>query len=685
MKRTLFIRELRSALPPQLIALAIFLGGALVTEKAFHVQLANLGISLDFLVLSLFMLSAVLTGERCFSVELKDRRYFFLASLPLYRGWTWFCIVSARLLAGLLGLAAVELFLAARSPFWRMIKEIGSDSIPLLALLYLHYLFFFSIGASFSLLFRRLLPVFAAGSLCLIISSGLMLQWTLYGYSASSLSSPTTVTPDQKFYLLWYIGVLLVALSLIGLSWQFFIKGEFGSTKRLIRSSLCLVLTLSGALLLHLFITTDPGIARVGSCWIMRQPTFTWEEMVPQRPVSDEGHYVFMHESLSHRPRFSRITLLDTSTGRNMGRWSSSGVLWAGWVGDTLRFLTVNDSPWNHWGLPKATSVDLIDVGLDGRELWRRNIKNAQAFAPFPNAQRLLLVLRDKDVGKISLLDERLGTLEQLALGPLTGFASVQPAGEAWIVHFNNDPRPGKVWLVTSQARELVHDHGTYFYALFGNMYATLSEVEKALLKKFASDRKGSFILPDHSNAWFVESGQTLFFVEPDSKNGKEASTLWAVSTGSPGRWTRVTAGISSSDLRSLAIDFTTGFAAYIQRDHSAGLFLYDPALGQPFRIADGCTANEVGQISLKRFRSLKRPLVEVACREKNPGSASRRYSIEYQGLGSSKEVKHIPETGNLLYLDETDAKIWVLPDGHLWRSVPGSKDQLLWAPGSAS
>jgi multisubunit Na+/H+ antiporter MnhC subunit len=250
MRRSLFAREFRSALVPNLVTVGAILATLVVLERLYGLRLGKAEDVRSFTDVALvigLVVSGFISGERCFPAELKESRMLFLSSLPISRTWTWLAIVSARLLVALASLAlAVALRRPSVLPDSRDLLRLG---IILVALAFVAYILFFSAGTLFALLFRRTLFSYVLGFLVL----GILLGETLVSYFYSTVPPyPGQLAqipePTDSLYLILYLTQIVAFLSLLLvlsllLSWRFFLRGEIGNPKRRIRNQILFGLT----------------------------------------------------------------------------------------------------------------------------------------------------------------------------------------------------------------------------------------------------------------------------------------------------------------------------------------------------------------------------------------------------------------------------------------------------------
>ena len=454
MRRALFLREFRLALLPSLATVAAILAPLIIVERLHHFYSTNAEDVRSFTGAAFLIglvVSGFVSGERCFSSELKEYRIFFLSSLPLSRSWIWFGIVTARLSAALPIVAlssAVPIYwmqsgfagVLSENPSWQSIK-------PVLILCLFYYIVLFSAGTMFALLFRRPLLAYVVGASVL----GLLLLDTVFACSlprfsrAVPLSSvyPNSTANSTVVRLL----VLLLMLALL-LSRQCFVHGEIANAKHRVKNQILLVLAALGYLGVVFCATTSPKIASIGSIWVSFE----------KGSVSPDGKYLAILESSKSNPVLAKITVIDSRSGHRIGRaiyfgayrifWSSSR------QGDVLSLIKINSSPLDRLGYLVVGTVDWVRLSPDTREISRRRLRGAEAVEAMEGG-RGLAVQEKSGQGRLFLLDGATGRSSEVARAPLDGQVLIGRDGPTALVYFDNELGPKIAWAVDSQLREV--------------------------------------------------------------------------------------------------------------------------------------------------------------------------------------------------------------------------------------
>jgi hypothetical protein len=708
MRRALFAREFRTALVPNLVTVGAILGTLVVLAKLLGPKLGkaeDLRVFTDVGLLACLVVSGFISGERCFPTELKESRLLFLSSLPISHSWIWLTIVSARLLAAL---ASMALVFAIRQP--RLIFEESKVLLQLdmglgAAMLFLGYALFFSVGALFALLFRRTLFSYAVGFPVL----GLLLIETLFSCSYSIwlpnilLLSQSPRTFDgwrPPPFLMAFLSLLLVSLFL--LSWRLFVRGEIGNPKRRIGNQILFAMAAAVYLGFVFSVAASPRLAWIGSTSGSDENRIAQDRPLPYG-VSPDGRYLFAFESVDRRPFMVRVSIVDTGSGRIIGRSFYGGAGWGYWSehGDVLNLLVLNNSPLDRWGYLVPGTVDFIRISPEAREVSRLRFKGVEDVTTLAEG-RALVVLRDGNLGKILLLDGASGRSSELARAPLDGQLIVNDDGESALVFFDNILLRRRAWAIDSLAREVRVPRLSLKtpYFIFGESFGSPAEAQKTLLQRFGQPSthggalvRGSLLLPDPRRALILTQPPGLYFLE--ERVPASRVVLWARSTAPEGRWGKLPdlapqlSPLFEQGVQESFIDFASGVGAFLTLDGDASRFLvYDPRFG--VIESEGCAPKDKLFLDLNRVRGLKGLLVRVLCADKaSPSRSQTRYFEYLPGSGKMLAIKTVatwpiiswPE----LYLDERGREIYVSYGEsrryEIWRSSPGTKDLRLWPP----
>jgi hypothetical protein len=705
MRRALFLREFRSALVPNLVTVGAILATLVVLEWFFGRRLGKAEDVRDFIDVALLaglVVSGFISGERCFPSELKESRMLFLSSLPIPRTWAWLMIVSARLLAGLASLALV---ITLRRPL-PALQDSGNLlrlDVGLVAVLPVFaYFLFFSAGSLFALLFRRTLFSYAVGLLVL----GFLLIETVFSCSYITVS-PTTLAglanvPDpnpQPFILVFLV---LFSLASLLLSLRFFANGEIADFKRRIRNQAIFAVTAVAYLSVVLFFASNTKFASIGST---SKLAIFWREALTCG-VSSEGRYLFIFESLDHRPFLIRVNIVDTHTGRVAGQSIYGGSKWGFWSdhGDVLNLLALNNSPLNRWGYLIPGTLDWIRLSPDARELSKLQLKGIEE-AQILSGGRALVVLREDSQARVLLLDGTSGRSSEIIRASVDGKIKVvvQEDGLAALVYFDNVVLKRRAWAIDSAVHEVQIPRSTLktFYVQFGQVFGSAAAFQADLRKRFGVPfspeglpMPGRFLLP--GQAWISTAGTDLrgvYFKE-------EAGGLWARSMASEGHWEKLSYHFpsllqlaqvySENPERLLAnlVDFSSGTAAFLAANGDARrFFVYDPRIGATLG-AGSCPQGNGAFLNVERVPGLKGVLIRLTCMQMSSFQAQTSY---FEHLPGSREVRAIKTVvrpdlqSSRLYFDERGWEVWAVFNQQfhqgIWRSSPGKKALRLWPP----
>lgn len=699
MRRTLFAREFRSALLPNLVTVGAILATLILLERIYGLRLGKAEDIREFTDLALLVglvVSGFISGERCFPSEMKESRMLFLSSLPISRSWTWLSIVSARLLAAVISIA---LGVALRRPFpeLRDSRLLRLDIGLTVVLILFAYVLFFSAGALLALLSRRTLFSYIAGFLVLGILLLEILLATCYpsvGPSLPEIWIPPLMFADslRPVRMVSVLSPLLILWLL--LSWRFFIQGEIGNWRRRIRNQILFGLGTTVYLGLVILAASSPKLTSIGDTWrIIDSSGFGWQG----KPygVSSDGRYLFVFEFLDRSPFMVRVSIVDTASGKVTGQWMSGGIGWGNWSnpGHILNLLALNNSPLDRWGYLVPGTVDWIRLSPEGREISRRRFQGVAGLQALAGG-RSLVVLREGEQGRIILLDGFSGHSSEVARAPLDGNVSLRQDGSAAWVFFDNVLMPRRSWIVDSRARDVRVPRSAVEtpYILSGEVLGSAVDLQAALRRRFAppargeSPLQGRFLLPDQYRLWRVIEGNGVYFLADE---GSEIG-IWARSTSPKGRWEKLPdvipalARLFRESTRSPEqfIDFDTGTGVFLSAGGDTGRFyVYDPQLGV-IPEAGSCIRRGKAFISLQRAAGLQGLLIELTCTDASPSRQDQTYYFEH--LPGSREVRAIGMgaaryPSSHLYFDERGSDIWRSSDFDAWSSAPGRKDLLLW------
>lgn len=704
MRRALFSREFRSALVPNLVTAGFILGILVPLEGLYALRLGTAeevrGV-IDITLLAGLVLSGFISGERCFPAEFKKSQILFLHSLPISRTWAWLVIVSARLLAGL---ASMVIVATLRRPLL-MRLYFGKFFWLGIALVLTAYIFFFSAGTLFALLFRRTFVSYVAGATLLGIlltetffSSLYTVQWPkLKILSFLPLGSTIDVPLFSSFLSLFLFSSLL-------LSWRFFVHGEVGNRKNWVRNQFLFGITATAYLG---FLFCAASSTKLASAWR------TWESLDRDRlnfysnvlasplfGVSPNGRYLFVLESLHGRPFIVRVNIVDTQTGHVTYRSVYRGVGWVFWSGqgDVLNLLVLNNSPLDRWGYLVEGTVDWIRISPEGREISKLRLEDVEEVQILERG-RALAVLQEGGLGRVDLLDGSSGQSSEVVHAPLDGYVTVDKNGPVALVCFNNTLLPSRVWLIDSLAHEVrvpksaLEEPG---YVFFGEFFGSPAEVQGAMLRRFGPPLspegvpvRGSFLLPAPSRILNLASGsdmKAVYFLDQ-----RVPAVLWARSTTSGGHWEElpnVASGFTNlaNHLPKL-IDIHSGIGVFRSAEDIRRFFVYDPRLGTSFE-AKGCRPGTRAFLNINRMFGLRGVLITLICTDDtSPLRHQMHYFEHLPGSHERRLIKTVQDRPHYwpppLYLNERGWEVWMSSDRQIeiWRSSPGKKDLRLWPP----
>ncbi|HZF10019.1 MAG TPA: hypothetical protein VFE33_14615 [Thermoanaerobaculia bacterium] len=703
---------------PNLITAGAILGTLVAVERLYGLRLDKIeGLSsfIDIALLGGLVVSGFISGERCFSAELKEHRMLFLASLPLSRNWAWLAIVSARLSAALIALALV---VALRRPLPAPlpVENIRQLEIAAVSLFLLLYLLLFSAGTLFAHLSRRTLFVYAVGYPLV----GLLLVETFLACSYPTIPpvpwqlaiAPFDPAPIGSrsvllaAFLAFTAFLSLLLLSWLLLSWRFFVRGEVSNPKQRLRNQLLFGITVAAYLGFVLSVATSARLVSIRGTWTVIDPS-TWLQS-QSRPygVSADGRYLFVFETLDRSPFIVRVSLVDTRTGQLSGRSTYGGVAWGFWSKnqDVLNLLILDNSPLGRWGYLKSGMAWWLRLTPAAREVSKTPLKGVEAVEILAGG-RAVVSLRDGDQRRVLLLEGASGRSSEVVRAPADGEVVIYPDGPVALVYFDNSLLPKRAWVVDSVAQEVPAPRArprpdTYY--LFGKFLATSTDAHLLLQQKVGPPAtaqgqpiEGIFILPS-DQPWVLPPGlnpKGYYFVGRlglQPVHGPTKMGLWARSATEQ-RWNKmpelapepayVTHNSSIRTERALppiSIDPGSGVGVFMTTDgDSRRLFVYDPQVGV-VQGPSGCRpGDDKGAFGVDRVPGFDGILINMLCPAK-----PLRYGFFAYPFGSRKilALRNIPILSLPLYLDEVGGGVWRTYEGKVvWRSSPQGKALSLW------
>jgi hypothetical protein len=237
MLTSILCREYQSALTLDVAVPLVFV--AIFAATGLNDQ-TGLGIILLLLTYLVPIVAALgfAAGERCFSSTFKETSLFLMSGLPIARSKVWLAIISARLLASLIGLGLSAGFLALVA---RRANFVTSPTIETYATIFLVFLASYFFGGIWSLLVRRTLAVY-----------GLGLTATEEVFSALRHANPKYIDPfynisqfDPYFNSRYWLAELCILVVLAcSLSAHIFGRFELASTRRRITNFVALLASL---------------------------------------------------------------------------------------------------------------------------------------------------------------------------------------------------------------------------------------------------------------------------------------------------------------------------------------------------------------------------------------------------------------------------------------------------------
>lgn len=458
MNGTVFLRELRSGLIHGAACLVPAIGIVLVAGWLRHSDnfVAISAASLAVLVWIIIFAS----GARTFSLEDRQDQWLFWYSLPVSRDALWLSMVGGRMIASLLslGLLLIVLFLSGL-PDLALPQglQAGRGWLPLSALALSSYATIFASGYCVSLVIRRTLLIHVTGLVLLWI---LLFSMARYVQLGQGLAGPAGF---DLFFLAALFFFLAAVFSL--LSWLFFRRGELHIWKRRAVNLGALVLALASTLWLIRMITRPPLVDLVAGPWI--QPLSSYSEARIDvsgtgRLVSVGGQYLAVVESLENRLGYSRISLIETATGRLVGQRRWNDLEWVSWGGreQVLRIVSFDWDPF----LMRYTGTVMHRVTPEGRILSQSRFQLPPDLITLQGGSDLLIESVASGTRVVLLAEpERARVLMELP-GVLAW--STQPLRRQGVFVFLKDSRinqPWDIWHIAGGTVRKVQDKESIF------------------------------------------------------------------------------------------------------------------------------------------------------------------------------------------------------------------------------
>lgn len=361
MKRAIFLRELRVGLLQELVAAGVVL---VILAAARWLALSWFDqpidetkgtVTVSFFLIALLALLAFSSGMRASTSEARQRQETFFYVLPIPRGSLWLSIIGGRLAVSLPIMTLLFLAgpLLAGAPFdW----SLGAGALAL-------YVALFASGCCLSLLFHRSMTACLAGLLIVYPVLTQIELFTNQGFSSDLVSG-----------LLWTVSAGLLSAAFLLLSWFFFQGGELQVRARQLNYLTLLGLTLAMILLFIGAVTQSPFLDRFMGPWTQDLDSqihpLNWRTS-PARLVSPGGRYLAVVETLRARPGISRVTVVETATGRHIGQYRWRGWGWVSWDAqhEALRILCSGRALPFFWNMGSNTASEWIELTPEGRQL----------------------------------------------------------------------------------------------------------------------------------------------------------------------------------------------------------------------------------------------------------------------------------------------------------------------------
>lgn len=381
MKSAIFLRELRVGLLQEIVAASVVLvvlaAAGWLAVSVFDEPVSEMKEALSLFLIVLIALLAFSSGARASTAEARQRQEMFLYSLPVSRGALWLSMVGGRLAASLP--MATLLFLAG------FLLSGPQIDLPLKAVGLTLYAVLFAAGNCLALLFRRDPAAYLTGILIVPFIVSQSLAFTNEGFSSEFLPEPLS-----------NISLGLLSAAFLWLSWFYFQRGEILIRARQLTNLILLGVTLALFLLFVGAVTQSPLLDRLAGPWAHglepQDPLQKWETSTA-RLVSPGGRYLAVVEHLSARPGVSRVTIVETATGRRIGRYRWRGFGWVSWDArnEVLRILCRDRAIPFFWKIDGLnTASDWVWLTPEGRELAHHRFEPIQEAVALQDGSYLL-------------------------------------------------------------------------------------------------------------------------------------------------------------------------------------------------------------------------------------------------------------------------------------------------------
>jgi hypothetical protein len=185
-------------------------------------------------------------------------------------------------------------------------------------------------------------------------------------------------------WLLWIFSAGLLSITFLLLSWFFFQRGESQARPRQLINLMLLCATLATSLLVIVIVAVSPLLDGVAGPWTQDVP---YLDISSLPLVSSGGRYLAVIETLRARPRISRVTIVETATGRRIGMHRWRGLVQVSWSAqnEVLRIL------YRDREFPFSKEGEWIWLTPEGRKLVRHSLEPIQGPLPLRDGSDLLI------------------------------------------------------------------------------------------------------------------------------------------------------------------------------------------------------------------------------------------------------------------------------------------------------
>lgn len=396
MNRTIFLRELRVGLLQELVIvgtlLSLFAAGVWLAAAVYDQPIREMVAELLLFPVVLAGLLAFSSGARTFTAESRRRQELFFFILPISRRALWLSLIGGRLAAAFPVPALLVLANGLLRDGLPGLRHLGPGGMAV-------FLVLFASGACLSLFFRRDTVAYLAGALITFPVVAQTLAFTTSGFSPGSLRERLSA-----------LSVGLLAAAFLGLSWFFFQRGEVQARTRQLANLTLVGGTLTSFLLLLGDVTLSPFLDRFAGPWTqataLPNPLPVWE-ISTARQASPSGRYLAVVETLRERPGISRVTVIETATGRRVGEHRWRDLAWVSWDArkQVLGILCRDDGGPFFWRMGEKPRTLWVLLTPEGREIARRLFWHWNTAMAFRSGPDLLVEENGGNIRLISLLE----------------------------------------------------------------------------------------------------------------------------------------------------------------------------------------------------------------------------------------------------------------------------------------